>query len=238
MLSHEIELKETGYCRIAGIDEAGRGPLAGPVVAAAVILPARDIDGIRDSKKLSEAQREKVFQELLLHAEIGVGIVSSQVIDDINIYKSAKLAMVLAVQDLLRAPDFLLIDGKNMELALPLGQRSIIRGESASRSIAAASIVAKVTRDRLMHRFDRLYPEYDFARHKGYPTPEHVARLEIHGPSQIHRFSFHPVSQMRVNRSGGKTGRELAAGSRLQATEGDRQPEVFGLSQVVATVNV
>ncbi|MBN1493012.1 MAG: ribonuclease HII [Candidatus Omnitrophica bacterium] len=196
MFEYENELTQSGFSRIAGIDEAGRGPLAGPVVAAAVILPESPIQGINDSKKLTERQRESVFKDIMLTAAVGIGIVHHTIIDKINILEAAKHAMALAVNDLVIVPDYLLIDGKAMTLPISIPQLSLIGGDSLSTSIAAASIVAKVTRDRLMYIYDKHYPIYNFARHKGYPTKEHVLKLQEHGPSVIHRRTFRPVTDL------------------------------------------
>lgn len=194
MYAYEQDLISRGISPIAGIDEAGRGPLAGPVVAAAVILPDTPIPGLNDSKKLSPKKRESLFRSLLLSAHIGVGIVDHAMIDRLNIHAASKYAMVLAVKDLALPPRFLLVDGKNMDLALPVPQLSIIGGDGRSASIAAASIIAKVTRDRLMEQYDRIYPDYGFLKHKGYPTKDHVAALTRFGPAPIHRTSFAPVA--------------------------------------------
>jgi ribonuclease HII len=196
MFEYENDLIRNGFSSIAGVDEAGRGPLAGPVVAAAVILPDIPIEGVDDSKKLTEHQREKVFKDIMLLATVGIGIVHHTVIDRINIYQASKHAMVLAVNDLVKDPDFLLIDGKHMTLPLSISQLSVIGGDGLSASIAAASIIAKVTRDRLMRLYDKQFPEYNFAQHKGYPTKEHIIKLQEHGPSIIHRKTFGPVHEL------------------------------------------
>jgi len=183
---------------VAGLDEAGRGPLAGPVVAAAAILPP--LRGhpvaILDSKKLTPTGREKAFEYLnrLPGAVIGVGIVDQAEIDRINILEATRKAMSLAVGYLSISPGYLLIDGL-IELNLPIPQQSLVRGEEKSVSIAAASIIAKVTRDRIMAEYDRKYPVYGFARHKGYGTKFHMDMLKKHGPCPIHRFSFSPVAR-------------------------------------------
>ncbi len=183
-----------GYRRIAGLDEAGRGPLAGPVVASAVVLPAgKRIKGLRDSKKVPEKERELLFMDVLCCClDVGVGIVDSETIDRINIVNATKLAMQRAVEDLVQGADLLLIDA----LQLPSGdirQVSLIKGESKSAAIAAASIVAKVVRDGMMREYDRVYPEYGFGRHKGYSTREHMEKIIHHGPCPIHRKSFEKV---------------------------------------------
>jgi ribonuclease HII len=193
----ELEARRCGYRRIAGLDEAGRGPLAGPVVAAAVILSTRcRLAGIDDSKQLSEPERERLFALIADRAiGIGVGSASEQEIDSLNILEATRLAMHRAVASLAPPPDCLLIDAVTLPgIALPA--RSIIKGDALSLSIAAASIVAKVTRDRLMADYHRRYPEYNFLSHKGYGTEEHLQRLAEHGPCAIHRRTFAPVAQV------------------------------------------
>lgn len=178
---------------IAGIDEAGRGPLAGPVVAGAVILKSLKFrEYIDDSKKLSPRKREKAYQEIMEKAIVGVGIIGEKEIDEINIYRATIKAMQEAVANLKRAPDYILVDGR-MRIVTKCPVKAIVRGDSLSLSIAAASIIAKVTRDRLMLKYHEIYPQYGFARHKGYGTKLHMKALEEHGPSPIHRFSFRPV---------------------------------------------
>ncbi len=195
-LLHERKASKEGFKCIAGIDEAGRGPLAGPVVAAAVILKNTNFKAkIEDSKKLSALQREKAYQEIIYKAEIGLGIVSHKIIDRINIYKATILAMEKAVTSLSIKPDILLIDGK-ISLNLPCPQKSIINGDNQSCSIAAASIVAKVTRDKIMEEYSREYPQYGFKEHKGYGTKKHFLNLEKFGPCPIHRFTFAPVKDL------------------------------------------
>lgn len=190
MRGYEDALYAGGLTLVAGVDEAGRGPLAGPVTAAAVILP-RDcyIPGLNDSKQLSEAQRlrlEPLIREQALAS--AVVFVNHRVIDEINILNAAKLAMTQAIMRLDPAPEHVLIDAVKLELALP--QTNIIKGDCLSVSIAAASILAKNSRDRLMLRLDQRYPDYGFARHKGYPTAAHKAALAYYGPSPVHRRSF------------------------------------------------
>jgi ribonuclease HII len=178
----------------AGVDEAGRGPLAGPVVAAAVILPEEcEIDGLNDSKKLSPKKRETLFNQIKsLGIVTGVGIVEPEEIDRINILRAALLAMEIAVKSLNPQPDYLLIDG-NIRTSLLIPQETIVKGDSRCFSIAAASIVAKVTRDSIMDDYHKIYPEYDFRRHKGYPTKEHIEALRKFGPCPIHRRTFNGV---------------------------------------------
>jgi len=183
-----------GYRRIAGIDEAGRGPLAGPVVAAAVILPTRSrLSGVNDSKQLSESERERLYDAILGKA-VGVGIGSADAgeIDRLNILEATRLAMRRAIEHLTPSPDYLLVDAVTIpNMHIPL--RPIIKGDGLSLSIAAASIVAKVFRDRLMMTYHTMFPEYDFLSHKGYGTPVHLERLARHGPCPIHRQTFTPV---------------------------------------------
>lgn len=193
LLLHERRLSKTGYKAIAGVDEAGRGPLAGPVVAGACIIKNFNFTAeINDSKKLSPRKREKAYREILRNASVGIGIVDEKTIDRINIYQATKKAMELALKDLAAKPDYVLVDG-NMKPSSDCRTRCIVSGDSKSISIAAASIIAKVTRDRIMRRYDALYPQYGFSRHKGYPTRFHKSALLNHGPSPIHRYSFQPV---------------------------------------------
>jgi len=179
------------------VDEAGRGPLAGPVVAAAVIL--KDVkfkEKIDDSKKLSARQRKKAFEEIISKTDVGIGIVSHQTIDKINIYNATILAMEKAVGSLPLKPDILLIDGR-VPLNLPLRQQYIINGDGQSCSIAAASIIAKVTRDKIMEGYAKRYPQYGFREHKGYGTKKHFSALEKFGPTPIHRFSYAPLKDLK-----------------------------------------
>ena len=185
-----------GYRTIAGIDEAGRGPLAGPVVAAAVVLPEFfDLPGLTDSKKLSPKKREELFPLIRAQAEgVGVGVVSAADIDDRNILQATLAAMVLAVDRLAAAPDFLLVDGITpMPLSVP--QLTLKRGDSRSLSVAAASVVAKVVRDRIMTVYERIYPGYGFARHKGYGSAAHREAIARLGPSPLHRRTFAGVRE-------------------------------------------
>lgn len=190
---NERSLNSSGYRSIAGVDEAGRGPLAGPVVAAAVILKTLKFkERIDDSKKLSASKREKAYREIVKKAHVGVGIVGEKTIDRINIYQATKKAMLLALSKLKIPPEYVIVDG-NMKIPTKCPIKCIPQGDSKSISIAAASIIAKVTRDRMMVGYDAIYPQYDFARHKGYGTRAHIAALKNHGPSPIHRRSFRPV---------------------------------------------
>lgn len=186
----EEEAKAAGLRFIAGVDEAGRGPLAGPVVAASVILKESDFTvRIDDSKKLSAPVREKAYQQILKKAIVGIGIIAEDIIDRINIHQATLLAMEEAVLNLGLVPDLLLIDG-NIRLKLPYPQLGIIKGDQKYLSIACASIVAKVTRDRLLEFYDGLFPGYGFSRHKGYGTKGHIAILKDKGFCPIHRRSF------------------------------------------------
>ena len=191
----EAEARAAGYHWVVGIDEAGRGPLAGPVVAASVLLPAHaSIQGLRDSKRLTALQREQVYDRICDAAiTYGVGIVATDQIDQRNILWATKDAMRMSVERLLQKPDMLLIDG-TLTLPVRIAQQSIVRGDAICASIAAASVIAKVTRDRLMIDYAKQYPAYGFERHKGYPTREHYARLQQLGPCPIHRYSFRGVA--------------------------------------------
>lgn len=196
MLAYEKELYAQGIDLIAGVDEVGRGPLAGPVVAAAVILPkACKIPGLNDSKKIPKSKHKEIYEAVLQNAiAIGIGVKDNQVIDQVNIYEATKLAMMEAIGQLDPQPQHLLIDA--MKLDLPISQTSIIKGDANSLSIAAASIVAKVTRDQMMEEFDKEYPGYDFAKNAGYGTANHLAGLDQLGVTPIHRRSFEPVKSM------------------------------------------
>lgn len=196
MLTYEKELYNQGLALIAGVDEVGRGPLAGPVVAAAVILPQGcKIKGLNDSKKISKKKHFEIFQAVQEQAlSIGIGIIDNQVIDQVNIYEATKLAMKEAIAQLSPQPQHLLIDA--MKLDLPIFQTSIIKGDAHSLSIAAASIVAKVTRDELMKDYDIQFPGYDFSANAGYGTAKHLKGLEKQGITPIHRLSFEPIKSM------------------------------------------
>ena len=196
MLAYEKECYASGMELIAGVDEVGRGPLAGPVVAAAVILPkACKIPGLNDSKKIPKSKHKEIYEAVLQNAiAIGIGIKDNHVIDQVNIYEATKLAMMEAIGQLDPQPQHLLIDA--MKLDLPISQTSIIKGDANSLSIAAASIVAKVTRDQMMEEFDKEYPGYDFTQNAGYGTAKHLAGLDKLGVTPIHRRSFEPVKSM------------------------------------------
>jgi len=196
MFYYERKALKLGFERIAGIDEAGRGPLAGPVVAASIILKAADFKNrIDDSKKLTPKARSKAYGEILKKAWIGVGVVGEKRIDEINIYQATIEAMECAVRNLPLEPDMLLIDGP-LRLDVTCGSYSIIKGDSKSLSIACASIVAKVTRDRMMENLHKKYPRYSFLRNKGYGTKEHIRAILKHGPSPVHRMSFNPTKKL------------------------------------------
>lgn len=188
---YEDMAKKKGYCSICGVDEAGRGPLAGNVYAAAVILPENcKIEGINDSKKLSEKKREQLFDIICEEAlSYSIGIASVQEIDNINILQATFLAMKRAIDGLKTTPDYVLVDGNTMP-HIDIQGEAIIKGDAKSISIAAASILAKVSRDRYMKQMDKLYPEYQFAKHKGYGTALHIQLIKEYGPCEIHRKSF------------------------------------------------
>lgn len=196
MLEYENELYEKGITLIAGVDEVGRGPLIGPVVAAAVILPKGFYHpGIKDSKKLSEKKREELYKVITENAlSIGVGTVSEEVIDAINIYEATKIAMKEAINNLSPSPEHVLIDAMKLELIMP--STSIIKGDALSESIAAASIIAKVTRDHLLMKMDEEYPMYDLKNNKGYGTKKHLEALEKYGACKYHRKSYSPVTKV------------------------------------------
>jgi ribonuclease HII len=199
----ELEARRRGYRLIAGLDEAGRGPLAGPVVAAAVILPTRcRLAGVDDSKQVSESARVQLYEVIIRRARaVGVGIATEQEIDCLNILEATRLAMHRALASLTPPADCLLIDAVILSnLAIP--SRPIIKGDTLSISIAAASIVAKVTRDRMMAVYHQTYPDYNFLSHKGYGTEEHLQRLAQYGPCAIHRRTFAPVAQLLDGRRG------------------------------------
>ena len=196
MLRYEKELYQAGYLAIAGIDEVGRGPLAGPVVAAAVILPPGcKIKGLNDSKKIPKKKHQEIYKEVMDKAlAVGIGLMDSEIIDQVNIYEATKLAMKEALSKLSLKPDYLLIDAMKLDIDIP--QESIIKGDANSLSIAAASVVAKVTRDKLMADYDKEYPGYDFAKNAGYGTKSHLQGLERNGVTPIHRKTFEPVKSM------------------------------------------
>lgn len=193
MLEYENNLYKEGVTLIAGVDEVGRGPLIGPVVACACILPVNFYHkDIKDSKKLSEKKREEMYKVIKENAiSIGLGIVSEKVIDEINIYEATKIAMKEAIKNLNITPEHILIDAMKLELNIP--STSIIKGDAKSESIAAASIIAKVTRDHMLDEMDKEYPMYDLKNNKGYGTKKHLEALQTYGPCKYHRVSYSPV---------------------------------------------
>ena len=188
----ETEFFDKGIKYIAGIDEAGRGPLAGPVVVASVIMPEDSmIEGVNDSKKISENKREKLYEIIIKEAiSYSVGIVYQEEIDDINILQATKKALTMAVERLEVKPNIILVDALTGIDTLGIPFESIIKGDAKCYSIAAASIIAKVTRDRIMREWDKVYPEYGFASHKGYGTAKHIAAIKEYGPCPLHRKTF------------------------------------------------
>lgn len=196
LLKYEKELYQKGLTLIAGVDEVGRGPLYGPVVAAAVILPKNyQLEGLTDSKKLSEKKRNTFYEILIKDAiSIGVGVVSPERIDEINIYQASKEAMIEALKNLSDIPEHVLIDAMPLELDMP--STSIIKGDAKSLSIAAASVIAKVTRDRMMYEIHERHPEYHFDKHKGYPTKEHLKAIKNYGLFEGYRKTYGPVKEL------------------------------------------
>lgn len=200
----EKKLRRKGYRVVAGLDESGRGPLAASVVAAAVVINSSfkfqvlGLEDLKDSKKLTPKKREEFYKILTNHPQIkwGIGRVSEKVIDKINILEATKLAMIKAIKKLKRKPDFLIIDG-NFKLNLPIPQKSIIKADEKVFSCAAASIIAKVYRDRIMRRYHKKFSEYRFDKHKGYPTKQHRKMLKKYGPCKIHRKTFKPVKSCK-----------------------------------------
>lgn len=196
LLKYEKDLYKNNIKFIAGVDEVGRGPLVGPVVASAVILPCNyKLEGLTDSKKLSEKKRNEFYNRLQKDAiAIGIGVISAKIIDEVNIYQASKLAMYEAINNLKIKPEHVLIDAMPLNLEMP--STSIIHGDSLSLSIAAASVIAKVTRDKMMYELDENYPMYGFKNHKGYPTKEHLQNLQKYGPLENYRFTYKPVSDL------------------------------------------
>ncbi|GAB2021452.1 ribonuclease HII [Pseudolactococcus yaeyamensis] len=196
LLAYERQLYAQNIKLIAGIDEVGRGPLAGPVVTAAVILPENcKITGLNDSKQIPKKQHQAVYDRVMTEAlAVGIGIIDNHVIDQVNIYEATKLAMLQAIEHLKIKPEHLLIDA--MSLAIDIPQTSLIKGDAKSMSIAAASIVAKVTRDKIMSDYEQKYPGYDFAHNAGYGTKKHLEALAKQGFTDIHRQSFEPIKSM------------------------------------------
>ncbi|SHE95521.1 RNase HII [Caldanaerobius fijiensis DSM 17918] len=190
MMYYETQARNSGYQIIGGVDEVGRGPLAGPVVAACVVLPHKlYIEGLNDSKKLSPSKREQLSLEIQKHAlDIGIGIVHQDVIDEINILNATKKAMIMAIENLRVKPDIILTDAIKLDISIP--QIPIIKGDQKSVSIAAASIIAKVYRDRLMVEYDKDFPQYGFKNNKGYGTKAHIEAIKQYGITYLHRKSF------------------------------------------------
>lgn len=188
----ENELRKKGFEFICGIDEAGRGPLAGPVVIASVIMPANSmIEGVNDSKKISEKKREKLYDQIIAEAiSYGVAIIGQDEIDEINILNATKKGLTISLKELTKKPDLILVDALDHIDTLGIPYDSIIKGDAKCYSIAAASIIAKVTRDRIMREWDKVYPEYGFEKHKGYGTANHIEAIKKYGLCPIHRKSF------------------------------------------------
>jgi ribonuclease HII len=201
LLQLERAARAQGFSKIAGVDEAGRGPLAGPVVAAACILPEDfTIDNIDDSKRLTHDEREEMFNLLMANPGVsyGIGVIEAFIIDQINILQATLQAMAAAIAALKEKPDFVLVDG-NKKPSTTIPCQAVVQGDTLSQSIMAAAIIAKVTRDRRMVEYDKEFPQYGFATHKGYPTPEHLAALEKWGPCRLHRQSYAPVRKSKVS---------------------------------------
>ncbi len=199
---YEKELRNKGITLIAGVDEVGRGPLIGPVVTACVILPETfDLPGLTDSKKLSEKKREALYPMIMEQAiGVGIGIVSAKVIDEINIYEATKVAMKQAIANCPVRPEHVLIDAMKLDLDIP--STSIIKGDLKSITISAASVIAKVTRDRMLEEMDVLYPMYDFKHNKGYPTKKHLEAIAQYGILEEHRKSYGPVKNYLDKKQG------------------------------------
>ncbi len=189
---YENQLRSKGFEFICGIDEAGRGPLAGPVVVASVIMPADSIiEGVNDSKKVSEKKREKLYDLILEEAiSYGVGIIGQDEIDDINILNATKKGLTMSLKELDKKPDLIIVDALTHIDTLGIPYESIIKGDAKCYSISAASIIAKVTRDRIMREWDKVYPQYGFATHKGYGTAAHIKAIKEYGPCPLHRKTF------------------------------------------------
>ncbi len=200
MLDYEKKIWDLGFSLIVGCDEAGRGPLCGPVVCVAVILPPYyQNEEINDSKKLTEKKREKLFSIIKEDAlDYSIQVISPKIIDEINIYEASRKGMIDAIKDLRTSPDYILTDAMPLYEFFGTPQEAIIKGDAKAMSIAAASILAKVTRDHIMMEYDQIYPDYHFAKHKGYPTKEHTEILEKLGPIEnLYRFSYSPVSRFK-----------------------------------------
>ena len=201
MTYYENELYNQGYVSIAGVDEAGRGPLAGPVVASACILKNNFLlKDLNDSKKLSSIKRKQLFNNLIASKEViySIGIVDAKVIDEINVLEATFKAMIEAINLLEEKPDFLLIDGNQLP-SIDIPKKGLIKGDTLSLSIAAASIIAKQIRDDIMEKYHKVWPKYDFLNHKGYGTKRHKEAIEKYGICEIHRTSFEPIKSMIIN---------------------------------------
>ena len=196
LLKYEKELYENGINFIGGVDEVGRGPLVGPVVAACVVLPKNyELEGLNDSKKLTEKKRDKFYEIIMRDAlGVGIGIISPEVIDEVNIYQASKLAMIEAINNVNCKIEHILADAMPLELDIP--STPIIHGDALSLSIAAASVIAKVTRDKMMYDLDEKYPEYGFAKHKGYPTKLHLENIRKYGILDNYRKTYKPVKDI------------------------------------------
>ena len=208
--AYEIDLANRGFSRVAGVDEAGRGPLAGPVAAAAVILPFTfSCPLLDDSKKLTKRRREILYAEITGNSDVvwAVALVGPEEIDQINILRATYKAMALALGSLAETPDIALVDGLPAK-DLPVPHEALVKGDGLSLSIAAASVIAKVTRDRFMEKIDFEFPAYGFAKHQGYGTRQHLEALRKHGPCRHHRRSFQPVSQLALQAGDGDQRRE------------------------------
>lgn len=201
LLKYEKELYKKGITLIGGVDEVGRGPLVGPVVAACVILPKNyKLEGLTDSKKLSEKKREKFYDIIYRDAiSVGVGIVDHKTIDEINILEASRLAMKKAIEDLSVKPEYILSDAMKLDNQ-DVPYTDIIKGDALSLSIAAGSVIAKVTRDRMMYELDKEHPEYGFAKHKGYPTKEHIENVKKYGVLNNYRLTYKPISEIIKNK--------------------------------------
>ena len=197
LLKFEKELYSQGITLIGGVDEAGRGPLVGPVVAACVILPVNyELEGLNDSKQLSEKKRDLLFDIIMKDAiSVGVGIVEADMIDKINILEASRLAMKLAIENMDVKPEFVLSDAMKLN-NIDIPYKDIVHGDALSLSIAAGSVIAKVTRDRMLYELDKEYPEYGFAKHKGYPTKAHLEAIQKYGLLKNYRFTYKPVSDL------------------------------------------
>lgn len=199
--SYERALRDEGVRLIAGVDEVGRGPLVGPVVAACVILPEKfQLDGLTDSKKLSEKKRNFFYEEIKRQAlGIGIGIISEDIIDEVNIYEATKMAMIEAIDSCSVRPEHILIDAMKLDLDIPT--TSIIKGDLKSITISAASVIAKVTRDAMLYKLDEKYPMYDFKNNKGYPTKKHIEAIRKYGIIKEHRKTFKPVAEILLEKN-------------------------------------